>query len=330
MGHIPVLLEPVLEALAPEDGEVHLDATFGGGGYARALLAAADCVLLAIDRDPAAIARAEDMAKTAPGMRPLLGRFGALDELAIEAGHPALDGVVLDLGVSSFQIDEAERGFSFQKDGPLDMRMAASGPSAADILNQIDEANLATLIFRLGEERASRRVARAIVERRAQAPFSTTADLAEVVSDALGGRRGARTHPATKVFQAVRIYVNDELGELSRALLAAERILRPGGRLVLVTFHSLEDRAVKRFLRARTGAESGPSRHMPGPAAASEPTFELISRKAIIPSDEERRANPRARSAKLRAARRTAAAPRPADLEPAFNLPPLSQFAGRP
>jgi len=326
MAHVPVLLNEVIRFLAPVDGEVYLDGTFGGGGYAGAILDVAKCTLLGVDRDLGAIARAELMAEKRPGLVPLLGRFGDLDELAASAGNTALDGVVLDLGVSSFQIDEPERGFSFQKDGPLDMRMGRSGPSAADVVNTLAEADLANLIFRLGDERASRRIAKAIVARRADTPFEATLDLADCISEAVGGRKGSRTHPATKAFQAIRIYVNDELGELARALVAAERILKPGGRLVIVTFHSLEDRMVKHFFRQRIGGLGAGSRHVPGLAPQTEASFELITRKAVEPSEDECATNPRARSSRLRAVRRTQA-PAWQDAPAAtFDLPPLSRL----
>ncbi|MEL6956596.1 MAG: 16S rRNA (cytosine(1402)-N(4))-methyltransferase RsmH [Pseudomonadota bacterium] len=326
MAHIPVLLDEVVEALAPAVGEVYLDGTYGGGGYARAILAAANCALIGVDRDLDAIARAEADAESQPNLIPVLGRFGDLDTLAAEAGYRELNGIVLDLGVSSFQIDEPERGFSFQKDGPLDMRMGRSGPSAADAVNQMEEGDLAAVIFRLGDEKASRRIARAIVKRREDALFSTTLDLAEVISDAVGGRKGARTHPATRAFQAIRIYVNDELGELAKALAAAERVLKPGGRLVIVTFHSLEDRMVKHFFRERTGGLGAGSRHLPGAAPTAEPTFELITRKAIEPSEAECERNPRARSSRLRAARRTTAPAWQSVPATPFDLPPLERL----
>ena len=306
-GHVPVMLEEVLQALAPADGEVYLDGTYGGGGYARAILDAADCRLIGVDRDITAIERAEKTAATESRLIPLLGRFSKLDELASDAGFNAIDGVVLDLGVSSFQLDQAERGFSFMRDGPLDMRMGSAGPSAADVVNQLDERGLANIIYRLGEEPKSRRVARAIVERRKLDPFETTLDLAGLVETALGGRRGARTHPATKTFQAIRMFINDELGELGRALVAAERILKAGGRLVVVTFHSLEDRIVKAFMRSRGGLAGGGSRHAPEKAKGAAPSLELVSRKAVSVSMEEAVQNPRARSSRLRAAVRTEA-----------------------
>jgi len=302
-GHIPVMLKEVLGALAPSGGEVYLDGTYGGGGYARAILRAANCTLLGVDRDETAIARAHEVAAIEPRLVPLLGKFGDLDDLANEAGFEALDGVVLDLGVSSFQLDQAQRGFSFMRDGPLDMRMGQSGPSAADVVNRMDEQGLANIIFRLGEETKSRRVARAITLRRKEQNFETTLDLAETVETALGGRRGAKTHPATKTFQAIRMFINDELGELARALVAAERLLKAGGRLVVVTFHSLEDRIVKNFLRERSGLMGGGSRHMPAAEAGAPPSFKLASRKAL--SAEEARENARARSSRLRLGVRT-------------------------
>lgn len=324
MGHAPVLLAEVLAHMAPADGETHLDATFGGGGYTGALLGTADCKVIAIDRDLDAIARAEAMAAHQPRLVPVLGRFGDLDTLARETGVEVVDGVVFDLGVSSFHLDEAERGFSFQRDGPLDMRMGRAGPSAADVVNRMEEADLAALLFRLGEEKASRRIARAICARRGECPFETTLDLAETISEAVGGRKGARTHPATRSFQAIRIYVNDELGELARGLAAAERVLKPGGRLVVVSFHSLEDRMVKEFLRVRAGKAGGASRHLPGLNGGPPPSFELITRKPVEASETETADNPRARSARLRAARRTEAPAWPAEAADTMGLPPLS------
>lgn len=327
-GHIPVMLNEVIEALAPSDGEVYADGTFGGGGYAMAILGAANCKLVGIDRDVTAIERAERMAEKEPRLVPALGRFGKLDELTEGAGFDEIDGVVLDLGVSSFQIDQAERGFSFMRDGPLDMRMGGAGPRAADLVNGLDERVLADIIFRLGEERKARRVARQITQRRKARPFETTADLADVVEQALGGRRGARTHPATKTFQALRMYLNDELGELARALVAAERILRVGGRIVVVTFHSLEDRLVKAFLRQRGGQMGGGSRHAPARAAGASPSFRLASRKAVVVSPEEAESNPRARSAKLRSAVRTDAPAWGGEGWAGFDLPPVEELEG--
>ncbi len=314
MSHVPVLLHEMLETLAPHDGDDILDGTFGGGGYTRAILDLADCRVLGVDRDLTAFERAEQLQAREPRFRAIFGAFGDLDALALTAGFSGLDGVVLDLGVSSFQIDQPERGFSFMRDGPLDMRMGPSGPTAADVVNTLGEADLATVIYRLGEERQSRRIAHAIATRRGRAAFRTTLDLAETVETALGGRRGARTHPATRTFQAIRMYVNDELGELARALSAAENILRPGGRLVVVTFHSLEDRMVKQFLRERSGLLGSGSRHMPGLKRTRPATFTLPVRKAVEPDPEEVGRNPRARSARLRVAERL-------DAEP-WNTPP--------
>lgn len=307
--HIPVLLHEVVDGLAPRDGGVYVDGTFGAGGYTRAILAAAQCTVLGIDRDPTAARHAESVAADHPGRFTLLpGRFGDMATLLPANGqsHP-VDGVVLDIGVSSMQIDEAERGFSFAKDGPLDMRMERAGRSAADVVNEEEESSLADLIYLYGEERHSRRVARAIVQARQEKPFERTAELAEVIRRVVRKSKDG-IDPATRTFQALRIVVNDELGELERGLEAAEHLLKPGGRLAVVTFHSLEDRVVKRFIRERSGRSGGVSRHMPDAGASGPvPTFKDITRKAIGPSAEEARANPRARSAKLRVAERTGA-----------------------
>jgi 16S rRNA (cytosine1402-N4)-methyltransferase len=325
-GHLPVMLGEVLQTLAPADGDVIADGTFGGGGYTRAILKAANCKVLGIDRDLDAIVRAEALAAENPRLVPLLGRFGDMDTLLEQAGHAQVDGVVLDIGVSSFQIDESERGFSFMKDGPLDMRMGASGPAASDVVNRMAERDLANIIFRLGEERNARRIARSIVERRASQPFETTADLAALVEAAVGGRRGAKMHPATQTFQAIRMYVNDELGELARGLAAAEKVLKPGGRLVVVSFHSLEDRLVKQWLRERAGGVPAGSRHIPLMAKTRAPSFEQITNKALQPSENEVETNPRARSARLRAARRTQAAAFASPADDGMDLPPISEL----
>jgi len=305
--HISVLLDEVLESLAIQPGELIVDGTFGAGGYSRAFLERG-AEVIAFDRDINVTPHAERMAADYPGRFTLVReRFSRLDEALGELGRESCDGVVLDIGVSSMQLDNAERGFSFMRDGPLDMRMGSSGDTAADIVNTRPEAELSRLFWIYGEEKASRRIAHVIVRRRAEQPFERTLDLAETVEKAVGGRRGAPTHPATRVFQALRIAVNDELGELEAGLEAAERVLKPGGRLAVVTFHSLEDRIVKAFLTERAGRLPSGSRHMPELKAGPAPTFELLFKGAREPSERELAANPRARSAKLRAARRTAA-----------------------
>jgi 16S rRNA (cytosine1402-N4)-methyltransferase len=305
MSHIPVMLAEMLEALAPRAGARILDGTFGGGGYASAILDAAPCTLWAIDRDPAAIARGAALAARHPGRLHLIeGSFGNLLPLLHEAGVDALDGVVLDLGISSFQIDEAQRGFSFMRDGPLDMRMGDHGPTAADLIATLSEADLANVLFEFGEERASRRIARAIVRARAEAPVVTTLQLASIIRGAMPPSRDG-IHPATRSFQALRIKVNDELGEIERALGAAAAVLAPGGRLVVVSFHSLEDRLVKRFFAEASGRTPGPSRHDPrGLAPVTAPAFRLLTPRALRPGAEEVCHNPRSRSARLRALQR--------------------------
>ena len=311
--HVPVLLTEVLQALAPHAGGRYLDGTFGAGGYTKAILdAAPDATLLGLDRDPSAIAGGADLVAAMAG-RLILSQanFGELAEEAERFKMTPLDGVVLDIGVSSMQIDQAERGFSFRFDGPLDMRMSGAGQSAADIVNEAEEGLLANIFYHYGEERRSRAVARAVVEARRKAPITTTKQLADLVAGIVRGEPGG-AHPATRVFQALRIAVNDELGELVRALHAAEAVLKPGGRLVVVTFHSLEDRIVKQFFAERSGRMPAGSRHAPAVAAA-QPTFKLVSKGSVGPSEAEMRANPRARSAKLRAAERNEAPPRRAE-----------------
>ena len=304
MSHAPVLLREAVEALGLRAGGVYVDATFGGGGYTRAILEAADCRVIAIDRDPEAITRGRSLLTAYPQrLRLVPGRFGSVDELVTEP----VDGVVFDLGVSSFQLDQFERGFSFRGDGPLDMRMSAAGPSAADAVARLSEEALTQVLQRLGEEPQGRRIARAIVRARGEAPITRTAELADLIERAVGGRKGAKIHPATRSFQGLRLLVNDELGELVRALSAAENILRPGGRLVAVSFHSLEDRLVKSFLAARSGALGGGSRHMPEAEKGPAPSSAQPMRKSIAPTEAETAANPRARSAKLRWAERTSA-----------------------
>jgi 16S rRNA (cytosine1402-N4)-methyltransferase len=307
--HVPVLLAEVIAALAPRPGGRYVDGTFGAGGYARAILEAApDTHVFGIDRDPEAIGRGQALAAAFPGRLTLVeGRFGEMDRLVADAAP--VDGVALDLGVSSPQIDTPDRGFSFRFDGPLDMRMGRDGPTAADVVNAMDEGDLADVIYHLGEERFSRRVARAIVERRAGVPFTRTTELADLVRSVVPKSRDG-IDPATRTFQALRIHVNDELGEVDRGLAAAERLLAPGGRLCIVTFHSLEDRKAKEFLKRRSGMQSAPSRHLPGPSMSSPPpTFTLTRRKPLAPGDAECATNPRARSAKLRVGERTAAPP---------------------
>jgi 16S rRNA (cytosine1402-N4)-methyltransferase len=305
MSHIPVMLAEVMAALAPAAGARILDGTFGGGGYASAILDAAPCTLWAIDRDSAAIARGAALAARHPGRLHLIeGSFGDMLGLLHAAGVDALDGVVLDLGVSSYQIDEPARGFSFLRDGPLDMRMGSHGPTAAELIATLPEAELAGILYEFGEERLSRRIARAIVKSRAEAPIETTLQLAAIIRGAMPPQRDG-IHPATRSFQALRIRVNDELGEIERALAAAVALLAPGGRLVVVSFHSLEDRRVKRFFAEAAGRTPGPSRHDPrGLTPAAEPKFRLLTPRALRPGDEEVRHNPRSRSARLRALQR--------------------------
>lgn len=305
MSHAPVLLHEVVTAMKPQAGETYVDGTFGGGGYTKALFEAAECEVIGIDRDLDAIARAEQLAMSEPGLTPLMGRFGEMDSLLGNAGIAKVDGIMLDIGVSSFQIDEADRGFSFLREGPLDMRMGRSGPSAADIVNNMPGGDLMQVIGQLGEEKQARRITKAITDRRALQPFERTLDLAQVIEEALGGRRGKRTHPATLTFQAIRMYVNDELGELARGLAAAETLLKPGGRLAVVTFHSLEDRLVKQFMRIRSGDVPSGSRYRPEKQSGPSPSFSLPSRKAVEPGEAEIAENPRARSARLRLAVRT-------------------------
>lgn len=320
--HIPVLLDEVIKRADPKPGEVFVDGTFGDGGYSRALLAAGASVV-AIDRDPDAISEGRPLGVAAKGRLTLIrGRFGALDWIARGAGYETVDGVVLDVGVSSMQLDRAERGFSFMRDGPLDMRMSKEGPTAADLVNDLDPKSLARIIGILGEEKKAGLVSRAIVAARAEKPFTRTRELADVVKKAIG--RGPRDaiHPATRTFQALRIAINRELDELVEGLAAAERILGDGGRLVVVTFHSLEDRIVKRFIADRSREHSTASRHMPAEPVAA-PTFRLIGRGPVVTSDAEQHANPRARSAKLRAAIRTAAPARDVD-HGALGVPVLS------
>jgi len=303
--HIPVLGRQAVEMLSPRDGGIYVDATFGAGGYSRAILDTAGTLVIGIDRDRSAIAGGFDLVDRSDGRLTLVeDKFSNLAGICAAQGIDAVDGVVMDVGVSSMQLDEAERGFSFRLGGPLDMRMSHDGPTAADVIARASEADLANIIYIFGEERHSRGVARAIVAARKDAPIATTRALADIVSRVVRFKPG-EIHPATRTFQALRIFVNEELDELHLALSAAERMLKPGGRLVVVSFHSLEDRIVKNFLveRARAG---GGSRHLPEVAQAA-PSFHILTKRPVTPDDGEISVNPRARSAKLRAAERTAA-----------------------
>ena len=314
-GHTPVLLERVIEFLGPQDGGTYIDGTFGAGGYSRTLLEAADCTVWAIDCDPDAVATGLDMVGDYAGRLTILhGKFGEMKTLFAEYAVNLVQGIALDLGVSSHQLDDPERGFSFRGNGPLDMRMAKTGPSAADVVNEADEAQLAHIIHRLGQERRARPIARAIAEARRRGPITGTRQLAELVHRAVRPAPADvdRIDPATRTFQALRIFVNDELGQLERGLSSAEALLAPGGTVAVVSFHSLEDRAVKNFLRARSGSGPRASRHLPPDRMEAAPaTFETLTKRPVRPSPAEVARNPRARSARLRAARRTAAAARP-------------------
>jgi 16S rRNA (cytosine1402-N4)-methyltransferase len=304
--HIPVLLEEVLESLRLERGGLVVDCTFGAGGYTEAVLSRyPNCDVIAIDRDPSAVQNGQPLVQQFPKRLTLIqGRFGDLNRLVSELGYSHIDAVMFDIGVSSMQLDQPQRGFSFRHDGPLDMRMSDQGMTAADLINTLDEEDIANLIYKFGEERRSRAIARAIVKRRQIAAFATTAQLAEVVLSVIPMRLN-QIHPATRTFQALRIAVNDELGELERGLRAAEHMLKPSGRMAVVSFHSLEDRIVKSFMTERSNAAPSPSRHLPT-SATSEPTLLNCTKKAIQPAEHEMAINPRARSAKLRVAERTA------------------------
>ncbi len=310
MRHVPVMLDEVLAQLCPRDGGVYIDGTFGAGGYTRGILEAANCNVIAIDRDPNAISAGQEMAAEFAGRLTLVhGQFGELAAHVGALGLTHVAGVVLDVGVSSMQLDEAERGFSFMREGPLDMRMAQAGLSAADVCNTYDATDLARVIYVLGEEQRSRNIAKAIIAARDEAPLLTTLDLVRAIEKATGPQRPQdRIHPATRTFQALRIYVNDELSELADALYGAEQILDIDGRLVVVSFHSLEDRIVKRFFTARTGNLPIGSRHLPTPEVSLAPSFDLLFKGHVGASDDEAHRNPRARSAKLRAGVRTKAA----------------------
>lgn len=321
--HVPVLLDEVLRQLEPREGGLYIDGTFGAGGYARAVLGIHGTRVLGIDRDPTARDAADLLKRAYPKRFAFAeGPFSLMEDVIERAGSSGADGVMLDLGISSMQVDRPERGFSFNKDGPLDMRMSRSGPSAADAVNGLTRDELAAVFRVYGEERKARRAAQFIEDARKTRRIDTTLDLAEIVARAVGGKPG-RTHPATRVFQALRIFVNDELGELARGLAAAERVLKPAGRLVVVTFHSLEDRMVKLFLRDRAGLAPGGSRHAPAVEPDHPASFSLLTRKAVEPDPAEAEANPRARSAKLRAAART---DNPAWPAPEAGLPGAPSF----
>jgi 16S rRNA (cytosine1402-N4)-methyltransferase len=315
--HRPVMLAEVLSALAPRDGGIYVDGTFGAGGYTRAILTAARCKVLAIDRDPDAIAGGAGLVADFPDRLMLVeGRFSDMEDLSRRFGITMIDGAALDIGVSSMQIDDGARGFSFAKDGPLDMRMEQSGLSAADVVNAAEAEHLSRIIGVLGEERKARAIAQAIVRARGEAPIRTTQALVRAIEKATGRQRPQdRIHPATRTFQALRIYVNRELDELAHALAAAERLLKPGGRLAVVTFHSLEDRIVKRFFTERSGKLPSASRHMPGREEEMAARFTPLFRGHQEAGAAETAENPRARSAKLRAGERTAALPLPLNLE---------------
>ena len=313
--HIPVMLSEVIDALEPKDGEHFIDGTFGAGGYTRGLLESARCSVLAIDRDPGAARFARVLESDFPGrLKFVLGRYAEMRDIAEREDIAAVDGVTLDLGVSSMQLDEPERGFSFIQAGPLDMRMGREGPTASDLVNTLPERDLAAIIATLGEEKRARAITRAIVERRAKAPIERTGELADIVARVLGRRHDETKHPATRTFQALRLYLNEELLELARGLSAAEHMLKPKGRLAVVTFHSLEDRIAKRFLAARS-TPTRASRHLPEPGHPTfAPSFRLLNRRQVSPSKDEIRLNPRARSARLRAGERTDAPPNALDL----------------
>ena len=313
-AHAPVMEAEIVEALAPKDGGVYIDATFGGGGYTRAILRAANCTVYGFDRDPSAIEKAKSWIDEFGGRIILINRpFGEMKDELDERGVGAVDGVVFDLGVSSMHLDEAERGFSFMRDGPLSMRMDGGKPDASDVIAQAAANDLSRIFKAYGEEKKAGHIAKAIVRARDEAPITGTLQLAEIIERA-APQRGSKIHPATRVFQALRIFVNDELGQLIDGLRAAERLLKPAGRLVVVTFHSLEDRIVKRFLNARIAKPGGGSRHAP-PVEPHAASFELVAKKALAANDDEVRANPRARSAKLRAAIRLDAPASPANDE---------------
>lgn len=316
LRHVPVLGRQAIEMLQIRAGGIYVDATFGAGGYSQAILETAGTRVIGIDRDRTAVASGFDLVEQSGGRLTMVeDRFSNLAEICAGAGFQTIDGVVMDVGVSSMQLDEAGRGFSFRFDGPLDMRMGHDGPTAADVIAKASESELADIIYVFGEERHSRKLARAIVAARKEAPIASTRVLADIVGRVVRAKPGD-IHPATRTFQALRIFVNEELDELRLALAAAERVLKPGGRLVVVSFHSLEDRIVKTFLNERSKAGGG-SRHLPE-LVRPAPSFHLLTRRPVTPAEDELSANPRARSAKLRAAERTAAPAHPADAEPSW------------
>lgn len=322
MKHYPVMLPEVLEALNPKAGEVYVDGTFGYGGYSEAILKAEDCQVIGLDRDPNVAPRAAELASAYPGRFQLIQTpFSKLDTLGLDP----VDAIILDIGVSSMQLDEGERGFSFMRDGPLDMRMSQSGSSAADAVMNLSQAQLEQIFRVYGEEARARHAAKMIVQARDEAPLNRTAQLAELIEKALG-RRG-KTHPATKIFQALRIFINDELGELFKALHAAEQALAPGGRLIVVTFHSLEDRIVKSFFRERAGEIEGGSRYAPAVERSGPPaSFSLPKRSVTKPSKTEIQENARSRSAKMRVAVRTESAPWEVSEGRSLRVPELSDL----
>ncbi len=306
--HTPVMLREVLESLSPQMGKTYVDGTFGAGGYSRAILNQANCAVYGIDRDPDAVKIGKKLAQENPRFHILQGNFSDMDKLLESQSITHVDGIVLDLGVSSMQLDQAERGFSFQKEGPLDMRMEQQGETAAHLLNTLSEKEIAHIIWYYGDEPKSRSIARAIVNHRQKALFKNTLDLTQIIHSICKRHPGQKIDPATKTFQAIRIYINKEIESLEQGLIAAERLLKEGGHLVVVSFHSLEDRPVKAFLQLRSGKNPGTSRHqLSVKQEEKSPTFQLIEKKALAPTDEEIRSNPRARSAKLRWAIRTAA-----------------------
>lgn len=323
--HVPVLLSDTIEALEPRANGIYIDGTFGAGGITQALLENAECIVLAIDKDPDAIADGRNLnEKFSDRLTLVQGSFSDIEDIASANGIKQANGITFDLGVSSMQLDEGQRGFSFQSDGPLDMRMSKFGPSAADAVNSLAELDLAQVIRVLGEERRARAIASAITAAREERSIKRTSELADIVEGVLGRRHDAARHPATRTFQALRLFVNGEMDELVRGLFAAERLLGEGGRLVVVTFHSLEDRIVKRFLASRSGKTARPSRHAPVSSQAERaPSFRLLHRRAVSPGADEVRQNPRARSARLRAGERTSAPPFPAEIE-GLGVPKLS------